>query len=158
MKGTLQKQASNIVNAHGRNNEFVYYIIWCKHKRRKLISEIWSNVNSLGSLEVEANSYGSLFVSIIMSRLTQQLKLIGSHNFSSDLWNHIELLGIMKMEVRSKCTRNCKYNSDRIGKNDNFMSKDILGFASPLYSQLKKRAKTWSVFAKKTISQTNVWT
>ena len=44
----------------------------------KLFDEIESNVRSLESLEVEANSYGSLLVPIIMNHLPHQLK--GEHS------------------------------------------------------------------------------
>ena len=119
----------------------------------KLFDEIESNVGSLESLGVEANSYGSLLVPIIMNRLPHQLKLVASRNLSSDLWDRTELLKIMKLERTTR--ENCEYNSDRIGKNDNFMSEDCLGSASALYSQSEKRTKT-CVFAKATIGQIDV--
>ena len=56
----------------------------------------------------------------------------------------------MKLEIPAR--ENCEYSSDRIGKNDDFMSEDCLGSASALYSQLEKRA----FFAKVTIVQINV--
>ena len=80
-----------------------------------------------------------------MNRLPHQLKLVASRNLSSDLWDRTELLKIMKLERTTR--ENYEYNSDRIGKNDNFMSEDCLGSASALYSQSKKRAKT-CVFCK----------
>ena len=112
---------------------------------RKLFDEIESNVRSLESLGVETNSYGLLLVPIIMNRLPHQLKLAVSRNVSSDLWDLTELLKIIKLEITAR--EICEYNSDRIGKNDNFMSEDCLGSASALYSQSKKRAKT-CVFCK----------
>ena len=111
----------------------------------KLFDEIESNVGSLERLGVEANSCGSILVSIIMNRLPHQLKLVASRNLSSDLWDLTELLKIIKLETTAR--ENCEYNSDRIGQNDNFMSKDCLGSASALYSQSEKRAKT-CVFCK----------
>ena len=85
---------------------------------RKLFDERESSVRSLESLGVEANSYGSLLVPIIMNRLPHQLKLVTSRNLSSDLWDLTELLKIMKLEITAR--EHCEYNSDRIGKNDNF--------------------------------------
>ena len=51
----------------------------------------------------------------------------------------------MKLEITAR--ENCEYNSDRIGKNDNFMSEDCLGSASALCSQSEKRVET-CVFCK----------
>ena len=112
---------------------------------QKLFDEIESNVRSLESLGVKANIYGSLLVPIITNRLPHQLKLVASRNLSSDLWDLTELLKIMKLEITAR--ENCEYNSDRIGKNDNFMSEDCLGSASALCSQSEKRAET-CVFCK----------
>ena len=64
-KNALQKQASNSVKAYGKFNEFTSCIV------RKLFDDIKSNVRSIESLGVEANSYGSLLVPIIMNRLPQ---------------------------------------------------------------------------------------
>ena len=46
----------------------------------------------------------------------------------------------MKLEITT--LENCEYNSDRIGKNNKFMSEYCLGSASALYSQSEKRTKT----------------
>ena len=102
-------------------------------------------MTSLESLGVEANSYGSLLVPIIMNRLPHQLKLVVSCNLSSDLWDLTELLKIVKLEITAR--DNCEFNGNRIGKNDNFMSEDCLCSASSSYSQSEKRAKT-CVFCK----------
>ena len=110
-------------------------------------------MSSLESLGVETNSYGSSLVPIIMNHLLHQLKLVTSRNLSSDLWDLNELLKIMKLEITAR--EDCEYNSDRIGKNDNFMSGDCLGSISALYSQSEKRTKT-CVFAKMTIGQIDV--
>ena len=66
---------------------------------RKLFDEIESNVRSLKSLRVKANSYGSLLVRIIMNHLLHQLKLVASRSLSSDLWDLTESL-----KVRNNCT------------------------------------------------------
>ena len=96
-------------------------------------------MRSFESLGVEGSSYGSLPVPIIMNRLPHQLKLV-SHNLSTDLWDLTELLKIIKLEITARDI--CEYNSDRISKNDNFMSEDCLGSASALYSQSERSAKT----------------
>ena len=59
---------------------------------------------------------------IVMNYLPQQLKLVAIRNLSSDLWDLTELLKIMKLEITAR--ENCEYTSDRIGKNNNFMSED----------------------------------
>ena len=68
---------------------------------RKLFDEKESNVRRLEKLGIEANSYGSLLVPIIMNRLPHQLKLDASRNLSSDLWDLTELLKII---VSNNCT------------------------------------------------------
>ena len=75
-----------------------------------------------------------------MNRLPHQLKRVASGNLSSDLWDLTELLKIMKLEITA--WENCEYNSDRIGKNNNFMSEDCFGSACALHSQSEKGAKT----------------
>ena len=95
------------------------------------------NLETLGD---GGNSYGSLLVPIVMNRLPHQLKLVVSRNLISDLWDLAELLKIIKLEITAREIN--EYNSDRIGKNDNFMSEDCLGSASALYSQSEKRVKT----------------
>ena len=67
-----------------------------------------------------------------MNRLPHHLKTVASQNLSSDLLNLTELLKIMKLEITAP--ENCDYNSDSIGKNDNFMSEDWLSLAPALYS------------------------
>ena len=111
----------------------------------KLFDEIESNVRSLESSGVEANSYGSLIVPIIMNCLPHQLKLVASCDLSLDLWDLTTLLKIMKLEIPAR--EYCEYNSDCIGKNDKFMPEDCFGSTSALYRQTKKRAKT-CVFCK----------
>ena len=46
----------------------------------------------------------------------------------------------MKLEITAR--KNCEYNSDRIGNNNDFISEDCLGSACALYRQLEKTAKT----------------
>ena len=72
---------------------------------QKLFGEIESNVKSLESLAVEANSYGSLLVPIIMNCLLHQLKLVASRSLRSDLWDLFGLLKIMKLEITAR--ENC---------------------------------------------------
>ena len=97
-------------------------------------------MRSLENLGVEANSYGSLLVLIIRNRLPHRPKLVASRNLSSALWDLTELLKIMKLEITAR--KNCEYNSDRIGNNNDFISEDCLGSACALYRQLVKTAKT----------------
>ena len=58
-----------------------------------------------------------------MNRLPRHPKLVASRNLSSDLWDLTELVKIMNLEITAR--ENCECNSDHIGKNDNFMSKDF---------------------------------
>lgn len=97
-------------------------------------------MRSLECLGIEANSYGSVLVPIIINCLPHKLKLVASINLSSDLWDLNELLKIIKLDITTR--ENCKCNSNSIGKNDNFMVEDCLVFASALPCQPEKRAKT----------------
>lgn len=58
----------------------------------------------------------------LINSLAHQLKPVANHNLSSDLWDLTESLKIMKLEITAQ--ENCEYNSDHIGKNNNFMSED----------------------------------
>ena len=104
---------------------------------RKLFDEIKSNLRSPESEQLRIAIVP--IIPIIMNRLPQQLKTVASQNLSSDLLNFTKLLKIMKLEITAP--ENCDYNSDVIGKNDNFMSEDWLSFALALYSQPEKRPK-----------------
>ena len=108
-------------------------------------------MRSLESLGVEANSYGSLLVPIIMNRLPHQLKLVVSRNLSSDLWDLTEFLKIVKLEITAR--ENCEFNGNRIGKNDNFMSEDCLCSASTVN---QRKGPKLVFFAKVTIGQIDV--
>ena len=101
-------------------------------------------MKSLESLRVEANSYGSLLVPIIMNRSPHQLNLVTSHNLSSNLWDLTGVLKILKLEITA--LEKCEYNSDRIDKIDNFMPEDCLGSATALYSQPEKLEDKTFVF------------
>lgn len=67
---------------------------------RHLYDVIESNVRSLKSLGVKAESYGSLLSSVLMTKLPSELRLMASRKFGdSDSWNFDELLNLIEAEV-----------------------------------------------------------
>ena len=67
---------------------------------RQLYDVIESNVRSLKSLGVKAESYGSLLSSVLMTKLPSELRLIVSRKFGdSDSWQFDELLKLIEEEV-----------------------------------------------------------
>ena len=68
---------------------------------RQLYDVIESNVRSLKSLGVKADSYGSLLSSVLMNKLPAELRLIVSRKFGdSDSWQFDELLKLIEEEVQ----------------------------------------------------------
>ena len=69
---------------------------------RQLYDVIESNVRSLKSLGVKADSYGSLLSSVLMTKLPSELRLIVSRKFGdSDSWKFDELLRLIEEEVQA---------------------------------------------------------
>ena len=70
---------------------------------RHLYDVIESNVRSLKSLGVKAESYGSLLSSVLMTKLPSELRLMASRKFGdSDSWNFDELLKLIEAEVQAR--------------------------------------------------------
>ena len=70
---------------------------------RHLYDVIESNVRSLTSLGVKAESYGSLLSSVLMTKLPSELRLMASRKFGdNDSWNFDELLKLIEAEVQAR--------------------------------------------------------
>lgn len=70
---------------------------------RHLYDVIESNVRSLKSLGVKAESYGSLLSSVLMTKLPSELRLMAGRKFGdSDSWNFDELLKLIEAEVQAR--------------------------------------------------------
>ena len=71
---------------------------------RHLYDVIESNVRSLKSLGVASDSYdGDLLLSVLMSKLPPELRLIASRKFGeADKWNLTDLLETVEAEVQAR--------------------------------------------------------
>ena len=70
---------------------------------RRLYDVIESNVRSLKSLDVKAESYGSLLSSVLMSKLPPELRLVASRRFGdTDTWDFTALLRVIEEEVQAR--------------------------------------------------------
>ena len=70
---------------------------------RHLYDVIESNVRSLRSLGVSAESYGSLLSAALMSKLPSELRLTASRKFGDkDSWDFTELLKVIEEEVQAR--------------------------------------------------------
>lgn len=70
---------------------------------RQLYDTIESNVRSLNSLGVKAESYGSLLSSVVMNKLPSELRLIVSRKFgSTDSWDFSALLIVVEEEIQAR--------------------------------------------------------
>ena len=69
---------------------------------RQLCDAIDANVRGLKALEVEAESYGSLMVSILMNKLPSEIRLIVSRNLTSEKWDFKDVMQIVEQEVDAR--------------------------------------------------------
>ena len=69
---------------------------------RCLYDAIETNVRGLKALEVEAESYGSLMVSILMNKMPPEIRLIVSRNLNSEKWDFKDVMQILEQEVDAR--------------------------------------------------------
>ena len=69
---------------------------------RHLYDTIELEVRGLRSLGVPAASYGSPLSSVLMSELTQELRLIISHEVQDEEWELKRLMGIIEREIEAR--------------------------------------------------------
>ena len=69
---------------------------------RRLYNAIEINVRGLKALELEAESYGSLMVSILMNKMPPEIRLIVSRNLNSEKWDFKDVMQILEQEVDAR--------------------------------------------------------
>ena len=70
---------------------------------RRLCDVIDTNVRSLTSLDVKAESYGSLLSSVLLNKLPSELRLMASRKFGgTDSWDFSALLKLIEEEVQAR--------------------------------------------------------
>ena len=70
---------------------------------RRLCDVIDTNVRSLKSLDVKAESYGSLLSSVLLNKLPSELRLMASRKFGvTDSWDFSALLKLIEEEVQAR--------------------------------------------------------
>ena len=69
---------------------------------RKLYNDVESCVRNLKSLKVEINTYGCLLIPILNERLPEDLKIIISRKFGSEVWTLELLLTYFDEELKAK--------------------------------------------------------
>ena len=69
---------------------------------RKLFDKVVNSVRNLKTLSVELGTYVSLLVPLINEKLPNDLKLLSSLQFDSDVWSLSKMLEYLKKEVEAK--------------------------------------------------------
>ena len=69
---------------------------------RRLCDTTEANVRGLKALEVDAESYGSLMVPILMSKLPPEIRLIVSRSLKSEKWDFNDVMQIVEQEVDAR--------------------------------------------------------
>ena len=69
---------------------------------RRLYDSIESNVRALPALAVSAGSYGSLLTSILMDKLTAEIRIIVSRELTGETWSMEEVMSIVSREVSAR--------------------------------------------------------
>ena len=75
-------------------------------KIRQLYDSIETHIRSLRNLGINSNSYGSLLVPLIVSKLPEEMRLIVARNLDKNEWNIDKLLCKFKLELeaRERCS------------------------------------------------------
>ncbi len=75
-------------------------------KIRQLYDSIETHIRSLRNLGINSNSYGSLLVPLIVSKLPEEMRLIVARNLDKNKWNIDKLLCKFKLELeaRERCS------------------------------------------------------
>ena len=69
---------------------------------RHLYDTVESQVPSLKSLGVTADSYGSLFSSVFVNKLPQELRLTISHQIREDKWAIAAIMKVTEGEITAR--------------------------------------------------------
>ena len=71
-------------------------------KIRQLYDSIETHIRSLRNLGIDSNSYGSLLVPLIVSKLPEEMRLIVARNLEKNEWNIDKLLCKFKLELEAR--------------------------------------------------------
>ena len=71
-------------------------------KIRQLYDSIETHIRSLRNLGIDYNSYGSLLVPLIVSKLPEEMRLIVARNLGKNEWNIDKLLCKFKLELEAR--------------------------------------------------------
>ena len=71
-------------------------------KIRQLYDSIETHIRSLRNLGIDSNSYGSLLVPLIVSKLPEEMRLIVARNLEKNEWNLDKLLCKFKLELEAR--------------------------------------------------------
>ena len=69
---------------------------------RKLFDKVVNSVRNLKTLSVELGTYVSLLVPLINEKLPNDLKLLSSLQFDSDVWSLSKMLEYLKKKLKRK--------------------------------------------------------
>ena len=61
-----------------------------------------ADVRGLESLGVSSNQYGSLLISVIMSKLPHEIRVQVASNTAREVWEMSELLEVIRQEVEAR--------------------------------------------------------
>ena len=72
------------------------------HGLRKFYDDVESNGRSLRNLGIGSKSYGSLLSTLIIEKLSQDIKLIISRKIETDIWDLPKVLDLISLELRAR--------------------------------------------------------
>ena len=122
-------------------------------KVRKLYDTIETHLRSLQNLGVSSESYGSLLIPVILSRIPEELRLLMSRKIDKNSWNVNEVLSQLKIELeaRERCSL-LNSNPNRPNKKGNMYgkSREPLSASSLLAGKDEQsKSKPYCVFCEK---------
>ena len=89
---------------------------------RDIYDQLESTVRNLKTLNIEMQTYGSFLVSLLLHKLSNELKMIMSRKFKNDVWQLTEVFLTFKEELEAK--ERCTFSSNPCSKNeDDILSK-----------------------------------
>ena len=74
------------------------------HGLRKFYGDAESNVPSLRNLGIDSKSYGSALSTLIIEKLSQDIKLNISRKIETDIWDLTKVLDLISLELRTRET------------------------------------------------------
>ena len=102
---------------------------------RHLYDQVEMCIKNLRALKVETKSYGSLVIPLLTEKLPEELRLVISRKFGSDLWTLDDILLYFKEELQAK--ERCCFDSPEQKKT---IYRDSLFTASNLFNSADEQA------------------